>query len=138
MDVEDLKDEILDDLEEEALQAESSSDYKYRDNRNEYQPSPSKYPAANHNRQSSSRNNYEDDEDIVMLKNPINNNRGSFGGRNRDSQNNSDYNNHEFNRPSEPVSNDLGATNHMQSRINSLEKYEFDESFTRIALKVQF
>jgi hypothetical protein len=136
VDVEDLKDEVLDDLEEEVLQAEMSSDCKNQGHRgggssnNNYQSNPNKQvnnnnysrPGATNSRNNSRDVPDEDDEDdIVMVKNPISNsssntNRGPYSNSRQSRNVNSGYGN------SDEGSNDLGATNHMQSRINSLEK----------------
>jgi hypothetical protein len=119
LDVEDLKDEVLDDLEEEVLQAEMGVD---EDRFNAGGGRLQQQPVNRRANMNNSRNN--DDEDVVMVKNPIS--RGDSASRNnsRESKVTRSYGGGGgYDESSDGAgSSDLGATNHMQSRINSLEK----------------
>lgn len=91
--IDDIKDEILEDLEEEAIQAESS--FEQEDDHTE---------TGNNSRKSKERDSYsygnEDEESSSLSNRTI-------------------KNNHDFENMT--ISN-LGATNHMHNRINQLEK----------------
>ena len=98
--MDDLKDEILEDLEEEVIQSEKDNNYSISNRTNNSQTRPS-YSLSN--------SNYEDieieddDEDITnnrtIKKEPANTNDSA-----------------EF------TIGNMGATNHMHNRINQLEK----------------
>lgn len=91
--IDDIKDEILEDLEEEAIQAESS--FEQEDDHTE---------TGNDSRKSKARSSYSygnDDEESSSLSN-------------RTIKNNDDFENKTI--------NNLGATNHMHNRIYQLEK----------------
>ena len=93
--VEDLKDEIFDDLEEEALQAEEEK-YNSEINNNNNNNKPKKPTFYSNSKEDQSESDDDDDDENIIVSRPS--------------------------RPNQPQINTLGATNHMHNRIFSLEK----------------
>jgi hypothetical protein len=113
---EDLKDEILEDLEEEVIQAESRA----LSNQNNSQLTGEK---RNNSHINLKNVNQSDDEDIIMVKKDISNSDYGIKNYQGDSKISGNQRNKVGKSYDIPDYNNLGATNHMQSRINSLEKY---------------
>ena len=131
-DVEDLKDEVLDDLEEEVLQAESAMQAEQSslnrgvsDSNRPGSGAQARRPVAHSGGIQQRKEAFgvtNDDEDIIMVKE----NRSFSNARNVAGYNNQSFGikaaNYEEESALSADSNNLGATNHMQTRINGLEK----------------